>query len=396
MIGVSIGALSLAIWIYLLSFRGMFWSVRVEPAPAMPDIQIRVTAVIPARDEAAGIGRAIASLAGQEIPGELDIIVVDDHSGDGTADCARAAAAANGAEHRLTVLPGAALPDGWTGKLWAMAQGIDHARQHRPDYLLLTDADIEHGPGAVAALIARAETGDLDLASLMVKLRCQSWAERWLIPAFVFFFFMLYPPRRVARPGHPMAAAAGGCMLIRPAALDRIGGIGTIRGALIDDCALGQAVKRSGGRIWMGVTDSTISIREYPSWRDIWAMIARTAYTQLGYSPLLLVGTLIGLGITYMAPPLLLATGDDLAATLGFAAWLAMALAFAPILRLYGRPGPTGLLLPLIALFYAAATIGSAVNYWRGRGGVWKGRPQAIRKPPTTAPHASKDPGTSA
>jgi len=223
---------------------------------------------------------------------------------------------------------------------------------------------------------------DRDLVSLMVKLRCRSWAERAFIPAFVFFFFMLYPPRWAGDPAARTAAAAGGCMLIRPSALRRIGGIGAIRGALIDDCSLAAAIKRSGGRIRLDVTHDTQSLRDYEGWREIWAMIARTAYTQLHYSPLLLAGTIAGLILTYLTPPLLALFATGWARGLGLTGWLAMALAFLPTLRFYRLTPLRALTLPAIAGFYAAATVGSAVNYRRGRGGQWKGRAQAIRHEP--------------
>ena len=375
------GAISLLIWLYLLLCRGRFWVV-AEPAPAPATAQgHRVTVVIPARDEAEGIGAAVTSLLAQKYAGPLQIVVVDDHSSDGTADIARRAAEACNATDRLTVIAARDLPPGWTGKLWAMSEGLAHAETLAPDFLLLTDADIAHGPDNVALLVDRAEAEQRDLVSLMVKLRCRSWAERAFIPAFVFFFFMLYPPRSAADPRSRIAGAAGGCMLIRPAALRRIGGIAAIRGALIDDCSLAAAIKQSGGRIRLDVTQDTHSLRDYAGWREIWAMVARTAFTQLRYSTLLLLGTVFGLVLTYLAPPLLALFATGPARWLGLAAWLAMSSAFLPTIRFYRLNPAWALALPAIAGFYAAATIGSAVNYWRGRGGQWKGRAQAIRDP---------------
>ena len=377
MAATAIGIVAAAAWLYLLVLRGGFWRVRTETAAPAPAPARNVVAVIPARDEAPVIGRALASLFAQDHAGALRIIVVDDHSSDGTAAAARAAAVAAGCGQRLTVIAARPLPAGWTGKLWAMREGVAAARALDPDYLLLTDADIEHGRRELAGLVGRAEAGGYDLVSLMVQLNCRSLWERLLIPAFVFFFFKLYPPGWVADRRARTAAAAGGCMLVRPAALDRIGGIDSIRGEIIDDCALAHRIK-AGGAIWLGPTADTHSIREYTSWRPIWDMVARCAFAQLNYSAALLALMVVGMGLLYLAPPLLLLTGTPLAMLLGGVAWLAMAVASAPILRLYHCPAWIGLLLPLIATFYTAATIASAVSFWRGRGGSWKGRFQAV------------------
>jgi len=371
-----IGAIAAATWLYLLAFRGGFWRMRIAAAAPSPTAPHRVVAVIPARDEAPVIGRALVSLFTQDQARSLHVVVVDDDSSDGTAEIARAAAAEAGRGQDLTVVAARPLPAGWTGKLWAMREGIAAARTLAPDYLLLTDADIVHGRQELAGLVARAEAGGYDLVSLMVRLNCTSLWERLLIPAFVFFFFKLYPPRWVANRQGRTAAAAGGCMLVRPQALDRIGGIDSIRGEIIDDCALARRIKR-GGAIWLGPTAETHSIREYTSWRPIWDMVARCAFAQLNYSAALLVLMGFGMGVLYLAPPLLLLSGQPLAMLLGGLAWLAMACAFVPISRLYRCPAWVGLLLPLIAAFYTAATIGSAVTFWRGRGGSWKGRFQA-------------------
>ena len=375
---IVVSAASLLIWLYLLMFRGRFWAVAEPQAAAPLRAERRVVAVIPARDEAAGIGAAVTSLLTQNHDGTLSIVLVDDHSTDGTAEIARRAAEACGGADRLTIIAARDLPAGWTGKLWAVSEGLLRAEAMAPDFLLLTDADIAHGPDNVAQLVARAEAEQRDLVSLMVKLRCRSWPERALIPAFVFFFFMLYPPRWAADPTLRSAGAAGGCMLIRPEALSRIGGIQAIRGALIDDCSLAAAIKHSGGRIRLDVTQSTESLRDYTGWTELWAMIARSAFTQLRYSTLLLAGTVFGLGLTYLAPPFFAVFGSGLARLFGLAAWLAMAAAFLPTIRFYRLNPLWSLALPAIAAFYAAATIGSAVEYWRGRGGRWKGRVQAV------------------
>jgi hopene-associated glycosyltransferase HpnB len=375
MAATMIGAAAAAIWFYLIAFRGGFWWVRRQPAVALSAVTRRsIVAVIPARDEAMVIERAIASLLAQRYPGPFHIVVIDDHSSDGTAEVARAAASF-GAD-RLTVAAANPVPAGWTGKLWAVRQGIEIARQLRPDYLLLTDADIVHAPDNLAELVARAESGSYDLVSLMVQLHCRSLWERLLIPAFVFFFFKLYPPRRVADPGRRTAAAAGGCMLIRRDTLEGIGGVDSIRHEIIDDCALARRVKAKGA-VWLGAAAATCSIREYRSWRPIWDMIVRCAFAQLGYSAPALVLVIALMLVVYLAPPLLLLSGPPQSRMLGGAAWLGMSLAFLPILRSYRCPFGLAPLLPAIALFYAAATVASAILFWRGRGGHWKGRFQA-------------------
>ena len=375
---VAAGLLAFATWVYLLVFRGAFWRLEHDdraPADAAP--ARRVVAVIPARDEADVIAAAVSSLLGQDYPGRLDIVIVDDHSSDGTGAVARAAAAAAGAAERVTVIAAAPVPAGWTGKLWAVRQGTAIAAELRPDYLLLTDADIVHAGDNLRRLIARAESGRYDLVSLMVRLHCRGLWERLLVPAFVFFFFKLYPPRWVADSARDIAAAAGGCMLLRGEMLQRIGGVDSIRDEIIDDCALARRVK-AVGRVWLGIADETRSVRPYGSWRPLWNMISRCAFAQLNYSTGILLVLMAGMAVTYLVPPLLvLLSGSRLAMTLGGAAWLAMAVSFLPMLKLYRCPPLMALLLPLIAAFYMAATLASAVQFWRGRGGAWKGRFQA-------------------
>jgi hopene-associated glycosyltransferase HpnB len=325
------------------------------------------------------VGETVTSLLRQDYPGEFTVILVDDQSRDATARVAQDAAAALGAGSRLTVLPGRPLPAGWTGKVWAQQQGVESAEQARlpPDYLLLTDADIVHSVDNLRGLVARAESGGFDLVSLMVRLHCRGLWERLLVPAFVFFFFKLYPPRWVADKGRGVAAAAGGCMLLRREMLQRIGGVDSIRHEIIDDCALARRVK-SFGRVWLGIADETRSVRPYGSWRPLWDMISRCAFAQINYSAGILMMLMVGMAITYLAPPLLvLLSGSPWAMALGGAAWLAMAASFVPMLRLYRCPAWVALLLPVIAMFYMAATLGSAVQFWRGRGGAWKGRYQA-------------------
>ncbi len=372
-----IGAATVAIWVYLLFFRGGFWWLAYRPAPIAASVGGRsVVAVIPARDEAAVVGHAVASLLAQDYEGSFRIVVVDDQSSDGTAEAARTAAIAAGAPDRLTICYGTPVPPGWTGKLWAMRQGVEAARSARPDHLLLTDADIVHGSGNLRELVSRCETEGYDLVSLMVRLHCSSLWEKLLIPAFVLFFFKLYPPRWVADPARRTAGAAGGCMLIRATTLERIGGIDSIRSEIIDDCALARRVK-SVGKVWLGPARHTTSIREYRSWRPIWDMVVRSAFAQLDYSAVMLALTLLMLSLTYLAPPLLVLSSQPAAILCGGFTWLGMSIAFLPTLRAYDAPRSIALLLPLIAVFYVAATTASAVLFWRGHGGYWKGRVQA-------------------
>jgi hopene-associated glycosyltransferase HpnB len=374
---MAVAAISLVIWLYLLFGRGFFWLERPPPAPPAPPRRPAIVAVIPARDEAATIGETVASLLRQDYAGDLDIVLVDDHSSDGTGAVARAAAHAAGGVERLTIVPARQLPAGWTGKMWAVAEGLRHveASGSAAELVLLTDADIAHHTGNLAGLVARIKNDGLDLASLMVNLNCETFAERALIPAFVFFFAMLYPFAWVGDPRRRVAGAAGGCMLVRRSALDRIGGVAGVRAALIDDCALAARIKPDG-KIWLGLAAETRSLRRYEGLGDIWRMIARTAYSQLGYSPLLLAGTVLGMVVTYLAPPVLALTGSGAAAYIAGVAWSAMTIAFAPILRVYRQPLVIAPLLPVIAAFYLAATIDSARRHWQGKGGEWKGRVQ--------------------
>ena len=374
MIELAAAACALLIWVCLLLFRGMFWRLRERAAthPAGPG---RVAIVIPARNEAETIGRSIASLAAQNFGGPFHIFLVDDHSDDGTAEIARKAAGTG----RLTVIAAPPLAPGWTGKLWALAEGLKRAESFDPDYVLFSDADIVHAPKGLEQLVARAEAGGYDLVSRMVKLRAETLAEKALIPAFVFFFFMLYPPAWTENMRHRTAGAAGGCILLRWRALERIGGIAAIRGELIDDCALAKAVKTTGGKIWLGISSETLSIRGYCTFGEIGRMISRTAFWQLRHSGILLLGTIAAMFLTYMLPPLLLFTGRPLIMAMGVLAWVLMMAAYLPSLRFYGLSPLWAPALPLVALFYTGATVHSAIRYWMGRGGEWKGRAQDAR-----------------
>jgi hopene-associated glycosyltransferase HpnB len=374
----------LAIWLYLVAARGGFWRAaqRDDESPAWSGGSDGswpvIAAVIAARDEAACVAQTISSLLRQNYPGAFDVILVDDQSRDATVQVAREAAAALGAADRLTVLSGAALPAGWTGKLWAQHQGVELA-DHRPQppaYLLFTDADIVYAPDALQNLVARAQAGGFILTSLMVKLRCESFAERLFIPAFIFFFQMLYPFAWANDRRRATAAAAGGCMLVRRATLREAGGMAAIRGALIDDCALAKNLKQRGP-IWIGLTERVHSIRAYPAIDDIRRMVSRTAYAQLRYSPLLLAGTIFGLAMTYLAPVALALLATGAAQFLGIFTWVLMAFAFRPTLRCYCMSMLWGPALPAIAAMYMAFTVDSAYQHARGRGGMWKGRAQA-------------------
>ena len=380
-IDLVIAGLSLAVWLYLFAAHGGFWRASVRDdrdEPPAPDSWPDVVAVIPARDEAEFIGETVRSLLGQDYAGAFTAVVIDDQSTDGTASIATASAAALQAGDRLTVLSGQAPPRGWTGKLWAMQQGVAHvgSRPAAPRYVLFTDADVVYRKEVLRSLVARAVAGDLVLTSLMVKLRCESLAERLFIPAFIFFFQMLYPFAWVNNRAHKLAGAAGACMLVHYDALRAAGGIEAIRGALIDDCALGKRLK-AVGPIWLGLTRRVKSLRAYPQVGDIRRMVARTAYDQLRYSPLMLAGTIAGMALTYLAPPLLALVGEGPVRMLGVAALGLMTYSFVPTLRFYRLSPAWALALPGIAFAYMAFTLDSAYQHARGRGGLWKGRVQA-------------------
>jgi hopene-associated glycosyltransferase HpnB len=376
--GILFGLLPLAIWLYLLLGRDWFWQMnerdtRGEPPP--PVYWPAVVAVVPARNEADVIRDSIGSLVAQDYPGQLRIILVDDQSNDGTS-----ALATSLNSEKLTVITGALRPPGWTGKLWAMKQGIDQAAALAPEFLWLTDADIAHSPDNLSRLVARAEMDGKALVSLMARLSCSTAAEHFLIPAFVFFFDMLFPFGAVNDPVRPIAAAAGGCMLARRTALEAAGGIDAIRHNIIDDCALARAMKTQGA-IWLGLTDRAVSLRPYERLSEIRQMVSRSAYAQLNYSPLLLAGTLLGLVLVYIAPVLRALFAWDAWQLSGWLAWLIMVLMFQPILRFYRLSPFWGVALPLIGAFYAGFTLDSAIQHWSGKGGMWKGRAQAGEKP---------------
>ena len=369
---IALAAVSLGIWIYLLAGHGKFWQAGPFLSPAPPaGPRPAVTVVVPARNEAETISRCLRSLLAQDFSGELRIVLVDDQSTDGTgglADLVR--------DKRLTVLRGALHPAGWSGKLWALQQGIEWAGQ--AELLLLTDADIEHAPGHVASLVARLEaagSGDtpLDMVSEMVALHCATPVERALVPPFVFFFALLYPFAWVNDPGNRVAAAAGGTVLIRADALARVGGLAAMRGALIDDVTLARRVK-AAGRIWLGHSRMATSIRPYESAADVWRVVARCAYVQLGYSPWKLAGTVVGMVLVWLAPPFFALFGHEETRVAGLLGWAAMTGAYIPTLRRFGLNVGWAASLPAAACFYTAATLGSAFDHYRGQGVVWKER----------------------
>ncbi|MEH1920868.1 glycosyltransferase [Nostoc sp.] len=386
--------LSLTIWLGLLCFWGQFW--RTDQQLEVTETQLQslpvVCAVVPARNEAELIPITLRSLLLQDYPGSFNVFLVDDRSTDRTANFAEGVAHAVGKPQQLHIISGESLPPGWSGKLWAVEQGIKSASKLTPDYFLLTDADIEHDPENLRRLVAKAVQEDLDMVSVMVRLRCKSFWEKLLIPAFVFFFQKLYPFRWVNNPNNPTAAAAGGSILIAREALERIGGIQVICQALIDDCALAQAVKNSGGvvgdkrtspmpsqgRIWLGLSTLTCSLRPYDSLVTIWDMVARSAYTQLNYSPLLLLGTLVGMPLIYLVPPVCVILGavwgNWAIALTGLLGWLLMTFAYYPTIRFYKCSPWFALSLPAIAFLYTLMTLDSALRHWQGRGGAWKGR----------------------
>lgn len=370
-----LAAVALLAWLWLLACRGFYWRTDQRlPAvdgssPGTPSVAV----VIPARDEAAVLPDSLPTVLAQEYAGAARVILVDDGSADGTGELAKRLA--DGARLPLEVLDAGEKPAGWTGKLWALRQGIAAAGD--VEYLLLTDADIAHRPGSLTALCAAARQHRLDLVSQMAKLRAVSPAERLIVPAFVYFFALLYPFRWANRPGARTAAAAGGCTLVRRAALERCGGVAAIRGAVIDDVALARAVKGSGGCTWLGLADRVDSIRPYPMLGSLWRMVSRSAYAQLRHSPLLLAGTVAGLAVLFAVPVAATASavvGAWPTAALGAVTWLLMAATYLPMLRYYRQPAPAALLLPVTALVYAAMTVDSAVQHHRGRGAAWKGR----------------------
>ncbi|MFJ3234951.1 glycosyltransferase [Streptomyces sp. NPDC086787] len=385
---VWISAVSLAAWLWLLLCQGFFWrtDVRLPPLGDLADWP-SVCVVVPARDEAEILPASLPSLLAQEYPGRAEVFLVDDGSTDGTGELARDLARRLGGLPLTVGSPGDP-PAGWTGKLWAVRHGVALARARGPEYLLLTDADIAHGPDSLRRLVAAARGGGFDVVSLMARLRVASRWERLVVPAFVYFFAQLYPFRRIGRERARTAAAAGGCVLLRADMAERARIPDAIRHAVIDDVALARAVKGAGGRVWLGLAEEVDSVRPYPRLRDLWRMVSRSAYAQLRHSPPLLLGTVAGLALVYLVPPAALvagsAAGSTAAAVTGGAAWLVMTATYVPMLRYYRQPLWLAPLLPFTAFLYLLMTVDSAVLHYRGRGAAWKGRTYA--RPDTAVP----------
>jgi hopene-associated glycosyltransferase HpnB len=385
-----LGIITFAIWLHLFFGRGWFWRVRKMDADRSSIEAVQnwpsVVAIVPARNEAETIQEVLTSLVRQDYPGKFSIVIVDDHSEDATASIANQVSQESGTAAQVVVLSAAELQPGWTGKLSALNSGVsaidprstkEHGVPEAPAYYWFTDADISHAPDTLRGLMSHAEQDELDLASLMVLLQAKTLPERALIPAFLYFFLMLYPPKWTTDEDLGTAGAAGGCILLKREALARVGGLAAIRSEVIDDCALAKAVKQTGGKVWMGLTRKSVSLRNYDSFTEIQDLVARTAFTQLRYSPLLLAGTLAGMLLTYISPIALLFAPDPTAKILGLAAWVFMSFSFLPTVRFYRLSPLWAPLLPAIAAFYTYATYLSAVRYWRGKGGQWKGRSQA-------------------
>ncbi|MEU6444074.1 glycosyltransferase [Streptomyces sp. NPDC047046] len=377
-----IAVLSLASWVWMLLAQGFFWrtDVRLPRTGGEPERWPSVAIVVPARDEAEVLPLSLPSLLAQEYPGRAEVVLVDDGSTDGTGELARELGRRPGALSLRVVSPGEP-PRGWTGKLWAMRHGIALARESEPEFLLLTDADIAHEPDSLRRLVAAADGAGLDMVSQMARLRVASGWERMVVPAFVYFFSQLYPFRRVNRAASRTAAAAGGCVLLRTRTAQAAGIPDAIRQSVIDDVALSRAVKRAGGRIWLGLADRVDSIRPYPALRDLWRMVSRSAYAQLRHNPLVLFGTVLGLALVYLVPPCALVagllTGRAATALAGGLAWLMMTGTYLPMLRYYRLPWWLAPLLPVTAFLYLLMTVDSAVQHYRGRGAAWKGRTYA-------------------
>ena len=377
---IAAGVLTVLIWVYLLLGRGRFWQVSYGTAglnePTSSSTSVAV--VIPARNEAEVVDRCISSLL-QQTCESIRIFLVDDFSCDNTVLVARQAAQKAGKSASLAAIECSPLPSGWTGKLWAVQTGIKEACLLNPRFLLLTDADVVHAPHSIATLLKIAGTGDYDLVSVTGRLDCETFAEKLLIPAFTFFFLMLYPPAWIADSHRRTAGADGGCMLIRPEALACAGGIDAIRHEVIDDCTLARAVKRSGGKLYLGVSNLTASIRRHESFAQIGRLISRTAFSQLRHSPLMLLAALLGLAVTYVLPLVMTFSGSRVPMALGMVAWAAMTVCYFPVIKFYGLKPQWSLALPIVAIFYMGATLWSAIQFWSSKGGAWKGRVQDPR-----------------
>ena len=360
-------------WLYLALLHGRFWLTTDKRLPcAKPVRNPRVAVVIPARNEADVIGRTIASLLTQDYAGEIHIFLVDDNSDDGTAK-------AGGVAENLTVIKGDPLPPGWSGKVWAMQQGWLAAQSWNPEWVWLTDADIVHPPDNLSRLLSKAEEG-FELVSLMVRLHCEGWAERLMIPAFIYFFFMLYPPAWIADPRRKTAGAAGGCVLLRAESLREAHAFESLHDEIIDDCALAEFVKYTGSCLWLGLADEARSVRGYAGLEGIVKMVARTAFNQLDHSAIRLVFAVVGLLFLFVTPigVSLLSTGTI--RIFGALACALMVISYVPVAHFYRSPLWVYCSLPFAACIYLFATVRSAFQYWSGHGGWWKGRAQDRKK----------------
>jgi hopene-associated glycosyltransferase HpnB len=361
---------ALAAWLVLivLPWQPHRMRERIEALDGPSDLS-SITVLIPARNEATVIGATLDALNAQG-PG-LDVVVVDDHSSDGTADCVAERAARRGQPIAIRLVNGRPLPRGWGGKLWALQQGLEHCDRR---YTLLLDADIELAPFTIPALRMELERRSVQVLSIMATLSSASSWEKLLVPPFVFFFKLLYPFALVQDPKSSVAAAAGGCVLLETAALKQARGFETIRAELIDDCRLAAVLKRNGHAIWLGVSRSVRSARSYARLGDFWSMVSRTAFTQLKYSVCFLIATTLVMLAVFWAPPAALLVGPTTAAVFGAAAMSFMMLAYWPTLRFYALPLPWLATLPLAAALYLAMTWTSAINYWSGTRARWKDR----------------------
>ena len=371
-----LSSISLMIWLYLALLHGNFWNPpsikKAKKISKYPEITI----LIPARNEAKYIKNSLMSLLRQNYEGKYRAIVVDDSSSDATLEIVKGISKKN---NKIHVMQGKVLKEGWAGKVWAQYQGINFIKKKFPNskYILFTDADIAHSPNNLKNLTIKAESESLDLVSLMVLLKANNFSEKILIPAFVFFFQKLYPFEWVNDPRRKIAAAAGGCMLVNYFTLKKSGGIEKIKNQIIDDCALARILKKNG-RIWLGITKETKSLRNYKKISEIWSMVTRSAYDQLNYSILLLIICAFGMFCTYMIPVIALSVGffdeNNYLFFTGLIAWFIMSYTYIPTLRNFNEKSFMATFLPIASIFYTLTTIDSARMHLWGSGGSWKDR----------------------
>lgn len=376
-----LAVIALIVWLgFLFAWYG-FWKVdqrlRDSRTVGEPTDWPSVTAIVPARDEADVIADSVASLARQDYPGRFHIVIVDDSSRDDTADIAREILRGAYSRGNGDVISAPPLSPGWAGKLWALRTGTVHPATESADFLWFTDADIVHPPHMLRDLVATSAMRNLALVSLMVRLPVVGFWERFLVPAFIFFFQLLYPFPAVNAPHSRIAGAAGGSILVRREALTAIGGLEAIRERLIDDCALAASVKRSGRRIWLGLAEESRSLRRYTRLADFWAMVARSAFEQLKRSALLLVLVVAGMALIFVVPVSLtfqFVIEPTPAGWVGLAAWVLMSVCYWPTVRYHGLGPLWAATLPGAAILLTAMTVHSAFRTWFGDGERWKGR----------------------